>query len=192
MDEAISILRNAGFGYAFQESIQRISDSAGTGDELSFLVIKEMLKDCPDRDSWKKNNYWCSMALNALSGCQSSEALKFIMSYIRKLPENIPFGVIDLLSGILPRFGKFILGPAKELANDPRSALRAVGIQTLCNMYLDGELRDDNNIQLLDDLTKNFSQDSYRTEHHVELVRMALHRASMDNDELVDEFDDLF
>lgn len=170
----IEHLRSLGRGYEFINFMNELTIEASSGDTDALNIFATMLKDCRDQVDWIEKNYWCSMAIRSLANTRTPESLKIIMGFVRKLPDNTPFGAIDLISSLLPVYKKFILGPAKELVkDDKKQAQKAIGLQTLCNLYLEGSLIGDQ-ATYLESLIRNFEPDRYLTQHHVELVRTAI------------------
>ncbi len=177
----VNQLRDMGKGYEFIKTMTILCDVAADGNRNALSILEIMLGECQSQDKWIKANYWCSMAIRSLINTRTPESMKIILGYIRKLPENTPFGAIDLISSLLPVYRQIILGPAKDLAmQSSRSVLKAIGLQTLCNMYLEGSLTGENALHLYK-LIEDFKGDRYLTQHHVELVRS--YRYSLDRAE---------
>lgn len=169
---ALEELESMGQGYTFLNQMMVISDAASRGDSRALQLLETMLERCEEKNAWSKtNNFWCSMTLKALAHSRTPESMKIILGFIRRLPDTTPFGAVDLLSSILPMYSRFIHGPARELLEDKKSAVcRAIGMQTLCNLYIEGSLHGDY-ASFLEKLAKNFQEDRYLTRHHVDLVR---------------------
>lgn len=183
---AIQELEEFGEGYSFVARILQLSSRGADGDTLSVQILNRMLERCETIENWNKNNRWCSLSMKALARTRSPESLKTILGFVRKLPPQVPFGIIDLLGSILPVYNRIIVAKAREMAEDSESETqRAIGIQTLCNMYLEGLLPGDQ-ARHLESLIDAFKKDRYSTEHLTEMVRLA-----MDNRKDVWNLDDL-
>lgn len=177
--DVLSHIESLGKGYEFIKFMNSLTSEARNGNSAALSVLTDMLDHCRRQTDWMQKNYWCSMAIRALANTRTPESLKIIIGFIRKLPDTTPFGAIDLISSLLPLYRKIILGPAKELAGEKKQALRAIGIQTLCNLYLEGSLVGEQ-ANYLQDIVKNFQPDRYLTYHHVELVRTATRSRRME------------
>ncbi len=94
-----------------------------------------------------------------------------LLKFIKSLPPSTPFVFVEFLSKLLPYYGKIIVGPTKELIEFPEnSPQHAIGIQSLCNLFLDGTIGDENLPYLLS-LLEDFQSDIYFSNYLVEMVK---------------------
>ncbi len=160
--------------YEFTVKMTELSDLGRNGDRESTELLIAMLSMCGSRNQWFARNTWCSMAARALIQTRTRESLQFILRFIRDLPDQTPFGAVDLIAGLLPLYGSIITGHAVDLASEGQSEiLRALGIQTLCNMYLEGLLSSEHSAYL-DKIIRSFKGDRYFTQQITEIVRSSM------------------
>lgn len=179
--------------YLFIIEMQKISRKAAGGDSAALNVLRNMLLECRDGSAWRKRGYWCSASLRALIATESDESLKIVTEYIENLSEDITFGGIELISTLLPLYGKKIVPELLSGKRFIKSAPgRAIRIQALCNIYLEGRLnRTESN--KFEKLIKDYKPDRYMTLNLVELARGKLVgvQESIAEDEMADLLNDV-
>jgi hypothetical protein len=186
----IDRLKKLGSGYLLIEEMKRLSSDASQGSEEASLILESMVQECTDPGYFEKNRAYCSSILNALAHSRTSRSMNELLKFVRKLPESMPYGAVDLIAGLLPLYRKIIIAPLREMVqNDTSEIVRAIGLQTLCNMYMDGLLNSED-ARFLKKILDTFSGDSYLTAPLAELTRIALSNISFEyHDEEI--FDDL-
>jgi hypothetical protein len=174
MEQEIRNLEEVCDSYEFSLRLMELSEKGESGDNNSVILLSEMLKQCVGKTEWFSHNRWCSMTLKALMMTRTPESLKIIMQFIRNLPEQMPFGAVDLLSSLLPLYRGIITGHVIQLASEGESeVLRALGMQTLCNLYLEGLLNSDH-VVYLENLMRSYKGDRYFTQQVIDITRSAL------------------
>lgn len=83
----------------------------------------------------------------------------------------MPLTFVEFLAKVLSFFGKIIVGPAKELIEYPSGTPQhAIGIQTLCNLFLEGLLGDEH-LPYLSSLISRFEEDPYFSSYLIDMVK---------------------
>lgn len=173
-DNIIASIKAKEGDHAMVLAMQQLSDSAAAGDAASLEALGEMLEECKSPQAWSKNSRYCSAVIHAVGYSGTLRSMKMLLRYARDLPENIPFGTVDLISSILPTYRRIIMGPIKDLLNEAQDGpARAVAIQTMCNLYLEGSLQG-SETAYLEDVLKSFDSDGYLTQHVADLVRLEM------------------
>ncbi len=140
-------------------------------DKTILENIKIILDNCKTYEDLKKNSYLCSCCIHVLIQSRRPESMYTLIQYIKSLPEFVPITFVEFLGKLLPFFGKIIIGPSKELAEFPSGTPQhAIGIQTLCNLFLDGLLGEEN-YDYLRKLIYDFRNDYYFTDYLIEMVK---------------------
>lgn len=181
VEAKIKQLEGLGSSYLFILEIQRVSRDAAAGDEGALAVLEAMLDDCVPGD-WKTRNSWCSAAVHALANTGSRRALAVLIRHIQKLTPGVAFGPVELIASLLPVFEDEALEPAFEMAASENPPVRAIGLQVLCNFFLEGNLPQ-SGVDRLEELLREFRKDNYLTQHVADLVRFKLARNARAEDE---------
>jgi hypothetical protein len=168
--------------------MQRISRSAAEGDEESNQILETMLAECSGKD-WRTRNHWCSAVVHALANTRADRALTALIRHIQALPGSMAFGPVELIASLLPVFENRALAPAFEMADSENPTIRAIGLQVLCNFYLE-DLLPDNETERLEALLRDFRRDDYMTQHVADLVRFKASRVKPTEDE--NEIEEMF
>ena len=162
-----------GTGYGLIREMQNLSVQAESDDTVLKLLM-DMAVPCLDMSFWKKNGIFCSTILSAIAHTKKTKSMSYLLKFIHKLPEDTALGVVDLISGLMPVYGKIISGPVKEMSsNSENSVTQAIGIQTLCKMALEGTLERDDEDFLLETISR-FRDDVYLTSHIVDLAKSSI------------------
>lgn len=170
-------LEEPGQSFRLGGVIQEVAAQARE-DADTMASLEELLRECEDEDFWRSNSRWGSTVFHTIVRVGNSRSMMLLLSFARRLPEDFPFGPVDLLGNILPLYGHIMIGPAKELVQSDRSAACvAVGVQTLCQLYLDGAISGDN-AQYLQDMIEEFQGDRYLSQYIIELVQTSMYRAT--------------
>lgn len=150
--------------------LRELSSQAAEGDTNSLQVLGLMLKDCEDLATWQHHSRYASGSIHAVAQVKTLKAMQLIIGLVRSLPEGVPAGIIELLASILPEFQRFVMGPVRELVqkNDHSPAF-LVGVQSLCNLYIEGHL-EGADVEYLAERLKGFESGDYITQHIVDLV----------------------
>ncbi len=184
----IEKLRSLGGSYMFDLEIRRLSEAAAQDDAAALETLEQMLRDgCRD---WMKDSYWCSAAIRGLVLSESARSMEIVLDYIKNSSAELPYGVIELFASLLPVYGGAVLPHLREMAKaEEASPIRAVGIQALCNVYLEGRLEGED-LQFLKTTIRDFMPDRYMTHHVVDLV----HSYLVGSQRIVDsnEMDEIF
>lgn len=150
--------------------IESLSSQIANNKEL-LNSIQKILEECRTFEGIKQHSSLCSFCIHILIQSQRPESMFILIQYIKSLDEFIPLTFAEFLGRLLPFFGKIIIGPAKELCQFPRNTPQhAIGIQTLCNLFLDGLLGEENHPYLIE-LIKNFESDPYFSKHLIDMVK---------------------
>lgn len=155
-------------GYQMTRDIEECAELASRMP-IYLTVLQKLLSEFLKNRDWSSPQ--CSRTLHILIHSGTSSSLFFMLEFIKKLPESVPFALVELLGNLLPSYRKIVLGPAKELCEFPMgSPQRAVGIQLLCNLHLEGLLPADN-LNYLASLLASFEVDPFFTDYLVDMVR---------------------
>lgn len=155
-------------GFQMARDIEECAELAAK-TPLYLPVLKSLLNEVLERQDWKSPQ--CARTLHILIRSGTSSSLFTVFDFIKRMPESVPFALVELLGNLLPSYKKIVLGPAKELCEFPQgSPQRAVGIQTLCNLHLE-ELLPPENLNYLASLLSNFEVDPFFTDYLVDMVR---------------------
>lgn len=155
-------------GYQMTRDIEECAELA-TRTPIYLTVLQKLLSESLKNHDWSSPQL--SRTLHILIHSGTSSSLFFVLEFIKKLPESVPFALVELLGNLLPSYRKIVLGPAKELCEFPMgSPQRAVGIQLLCNLHLEGLLPIDN-LNYLASLLASFEVDPFFTDYLVDMVR---------------------
>lgn len=172
----IEHLKSLGGSYQFIEEMTALSERASRGEEEAFATIEEMFESNRTSQAWRENGRMASAVVHALVRTSSSRSMLLLFRFIRSLPSDIPYGTVELLSSLLPSYGPIVIGPTKELCDSHNAPeVRAVGIQTLCNLFLEGKLTATDG-QYLAGILNTFEEDRFQSEHHADLVRLMMKR----------------
>lgn len=181
-------LRDLLGSYRFFAEMQRLSSRAGEGDPEAVATLDSMLNECASDPDWRVKTRWCSAAVRALVSASTEQAMKRVIEYVRSLPDDTPYGMVELLGGLLPGFGQPVLGNLEELAEGASAPARAAGMQALCNFSLEGHLPPEYLERLLARI-KTFEPDHYLTHQMFELVQPG--SLARDTDDLSALFEDV-
>lgn len=172
--EIIESIKNQPGGYHLVRAMQDLSHRAISGEALALEVLQDMLAECQSPECWAHNSQYCSAVIHAVASIGSLRSMQMLLRYARTLPDSISFGTVDLISSVLPTYKRIIMGPIKDLLGENEaSAARAVGIQTLCNLYLEGSLQGEETAYL-EQILLSFDNDGYLTQHVADLVRLEM------------------
>ncbi|MCR9141092.1 MAG: hypothetical protein NXI24_02490 [bacterium] len=190
--EIIGSIKDQAGGYHMVRAMQDLASRAAAGESLAQEVLQDMLTECQSPECWTTNSQYCSAVIHAVASIGSLRSMQMLLRYARALPDNISFGTVDLISSVLPTYRRIIMGPIKDLLGENEaSAARAVGIQTLCNLYLEGSLQGEETAYL-EQILKDFDSDGYLTQHVADLVRLEMaykeKQAAADLDEMLKGF----
>lgn len=173
-EEIIRQVREAGDGYHLVQTMQDLSRQVSAGDGVALEALAEMLHECREPGLWAENGRYCSAVVHAVGHSGALRSMKLLIDFSRALPPAIPYGVVELLAAILPTYRRIIFAPARELVGEAiDTPARAVGLQTLCNLYLDHGLQGDQ-IRQLEEFLRDFERDNYLTENVADLVRLEM------------------
>jgi hypothetical protein len=155
-------------GFQMARDIEECADLASKSP-VYMAVLKSLLNEVLQKQDWTSER--CARILHILIHTGSSSSLFILLDFIKRLPESVPFALVELLGNLLPSYKKIVIGPAKELCEFPHgSPQRAVGIQTLCNLHLE-DLLPSENLDYLASLLTNFEVDPFFTDYLVDMVR---------------------
>lgn len=172
--EIITSIKSQTSGYHLVRAMQDLSHRASTGESLALDALTDMLEECRDPEFWSRSSQYCSAVVHAVASIGSLRSMQMLLRYARALPDHISFGTVDLISSVLPTYKRIIMGPIKDLLGEHEaSAARAVGIQTLCNLYLEGSLQGEETA-FLEQVLQKFDNDGYLTQHVADLVRLEM------------------
>ena len=188
VDAKIKELNELGQSYRFILEMQKISRAAEANDSTALAVLEAMLDDLSGAD-WKNRNHWCSAVIHSAANSRSPRALAALIRHIHRLPKTIAFGPVELIASLLPIFAEEALAPAFEMADQENPPVRAIGLQVLCNFYLEGILPE-SETDRLENLLKDFRRDNYLTQHVADLVRFKRQRNTRTDSE--DEIQEMF
>jgi len=170
----INRIKELGNGYYFIQEMQNLSEQAASGNGDSIKILESMIGECKESSYWKENCRYCSAVINALAHSRTSNSLKIFMKFIEELPEDMPYGAVDLIGGLLPVYKKIILATVKDMAHQSdHKARRAIGMFALSNMALDDDL-EESEMRFLLDLLKNFEGDMYYSENFADIAKSYL------------------
>lgn len=168
--ELQSYLLEIANSYKRYEAIETLSNRISTDKEL-LKSIEDILSECKNFENLKKNNLLCSFCIHILVQSQRPEGMILLIKYIKSLDEFIPTTYVEFLAKLLSFFGKIIIGPTKELIQYPKGTPQhAIGIQTLCNLFLEGLLGEEH-LPYLANLIQDFEEDPYFSNYLVEMVK---------------------
>ncbi|GIX42892.1 MAG: hypothetical protein KatS3mg129_2625 [Leptospiraceae bacterium] len=140
-------------------------------DKTILQSIKDILENCKTFEDLKRNSIICSYCIHILIQSQRPESMYILLQHIKSLPDFMPLKYVEFLGRLLPFFGKIIIGPAKELCQYPKGTPQhAIGVQILCNLFLDGLLGEENFPYLIE-LIRDFEQDPYFTKNLIDMVK---------------------
>lgn len=180
-------LEEPGQSFRLGSVIQEVAAEARSNPEM-MESLDSLLKECKDPDFWRTGARWGSTLFHTIVRVGNSRSMMLLLGFARSLPEDYPFGPVDLLGNILPLYGRIMIGPAKELVRSSSDASEAVGLQTLCQLYLDGVVHGDN-AAYLKALISEFEGDSYLSQNIVELVQNSMQRVNLEESETIDPED---
>ena len=154
--------------------MRELGQLAASGDLVAQKAIEMMLLDCQNLTNWQKKGHYTSAIIHAAAQIKNVKAMQMIVLLVKNLPIGIPSGGIELLAGILPEFRPFVMGPIRDLMKfDENTPAFLVGIQSMCNLYLEGAL-EGSDLNFLADKLDGFVSSDYITSHIVDLVRSEL------------------
>lgn len=180
-------LEEPGQSFRLGSVIQEVAIQARTDGE-TMDSLESLLEPCKDPDFWRSEGRWGSTLFHTIVRVGNSRSMMLLLGFARSLPEDFPYGPVDLLGNILPLYGHIMIGPAKDLVRSRSAASEAVGLQALCQLYLDGVVHGDN-AQYLKELIQGFDGDSYLSQNIVELVHTSMQRASLEEEGAIDPDD---
>jgi len=180
-------LEEPGQSFRLGTVIQEVAAEARNSPEV-MASLESLLEECKDPEFWRTGARWGSTLFHTIVRVGNSRSMMLLLGFARSLPEDYPFGPVDLLGNILPLYGHIMIGPAKELVRSSSDAAEAVGLQSLCQLYLDGVVHGDN-AEYLQNLIDHFEGDSYLSQNIVELVQTSMHRVSLEEKESIDPDD---
>lgn len=170
VQELESYLMEIANSYKKIEVIEDLSNRIHSDKEL-LKSIDLILSECKNFDNLKKRSLICSFCIHILVQSQRPEGMAILIKYIKSLDEFIPNTYVEFLAKILSFFGKIIIGPTKELVQFPKGTPQhSIGIQTLCNLFLEGLLGDEH-LPYLVNLIQDFEDDPYFSSYLVDMVK---------------------
>ncbi|MCS7205836.1 MAG: hypothetical protein NZ853_09070 [Leptospiraceae bacterium] len=171
LEELESIILDASSSFRRYQLIEELSEGISKNRDILNQLYYLLSNKCNSFDNIKANSVLCSSCIHILIQSKRPESLFLLIQYIKSLPVQIPITYVEFLGKLLPFFGKIVIGPAKELTRYPDGTpQKAIGIQILCNLFLDGLLGEENYMYLID-LTQNYQNDPYFTKHLFDLVK---------------------
>jgi len=190
----IERIKTIGTGYDLIEEMRTLSREAEEGNEEAFQILEAMLGECRDPGNWNKHNVYCSAILNALARTGKSRSLQKLVKFVYEMPESMPSAAVALIAALLPLYRQIVVGPARKMILDgDREIVRAVGLQTLCNLFLDGMLEGEDTKFLQQTIT-DFTEDDYFTKNTIDIVRIIFAgqlSTATDDSEFLEHIDDL-
>jgi|YNPMSStandDraft_1061717.scaffolds.fasta_scaffold12805_2 hypothetical protein len=169
-EELENILKNLQSNFNRLEVIESIAQKLKE-DKSVLESIQHILEKSKTYEGFKQNSVIISYCIHILIQSQRPESMFLLIQHIKSLPESIPLKYVEFLGRLLPFFGKIIIGPAKELCQFPMGTPQhAVGIQILCNLFLDNLLGEEN-FSYLVKLINEFEQDPYFSKHLIDMVK---------------------
>jgi hypothetical protein len=170
VEELQNYLKSIHSDYQRYEMIESLADQLRS-DKSILDSIKNILEQCRTFEDLKKNNIICSYCIHILIHSQRPESMYVLLQHIKSLAEFMPLKYVEFLGRLLPFFGKIVIGPAKELCSYPRGTPQhAIGVQILCNLFLDGILGEEN-LSYLIELIQDFESDPYFTKNLIDMVK---------------------
>ncbi len=176
-------LRDLLGSYRFFAEMQRLSSKAAQGDSEAIETLDDMLRECSQDPDWRVQSRWCAAAVRALVAAGTEQARARVVEYVRDLPEETSYGMVELLGGLLPGFGRDVLPDVRELVKSPSVPARAAAVQALCNFYLEGQLPA-SEVDFLREVIRSYEPDRYLTQQLFELVQPGAADAAAGEDEL--------
>lgn len=171
--------------YRLGPEINRIGVDASVNAE-TLEALGELIFECNNREAWLNASGYVSGLVHAMVKAGTSKSMMRLLSFVRSLPDDMPFGAVELIGTTLPSYGKIITAPAKELCEGKFSAsAHAIGIQTLCNLFLD-DLIDGDQADYISGLIENFEQDEFFSSHLVDLAKSKMKNRGIPS---IDELD---
>jgi hypothetical protein len=169
-EEIKQILLEYAGSYRLGPEINRLGVEASSQSE-TLESLGELLSECNSREKWQQASGFVSGLVHALVKAGTSKSMLRLLGFVRSLPDDMPFGAVELIGTTLPSYGKIITGPAKELCTGNFSdSARAIGLQTLCNLYLD-DLIEGDHVNHVAELIQSFEEDEFFSSHLVDLVK---------------------
>ena len=173
VQERIREIKALSQGYHLVQAMRELSGSAAAGDEQALEVLTGMLAECRSAESWARSSSYCSAVVHAVAQTGTLRSMQLLIRCVSEFDEEMPYGAVELFSSILPTYKRIVMGPLKDLIETGPGPARAVGLQSLCNLYLDGQLQGEE-IRYLTGCLKKFTQDDYLTLHVADLVRLEI------------------
>lgn len=187
-DQLKAKLEEPGQSFRLGGVIQEVAAEARKNPE-TMVALETLLSECEDEEFWRHQSRWGSTLFHTIVRVGNSRSMMLLLNFARRLPDDFPFGPVDLLGNILPLYGHIMIGPAKELVQSrASSACEAVGVQTLCQLYLDGAIQGDNS-RYLQDMIHRFEGDRFLSQYIIELVQTSMQRASLEQEDTFDPDD---
>jgi len=150
----------------FVLEMQKLSAEASGGDTDAFDALEKMLKE--KKGVWDNGPYM-SAVFHALSRTNSDRSFAAITDYVENIKTLFPYGAVELISSLISGYGKKAVEPSFQFAASDVLSIRAIGVQTLCALYLEGAA-DEIDVVRIKSLLENYGEDEYLTGHMADLV----------------------
>ncbi len=158
---------------------------ASDGDARAQETLEQLVRSC-DNAAWQTRPRFCSAVTSALIQAGTHRSMLFVMRFLREIPASVPFGAVEMIAAQLPIYGAGLLPTLRSLAQSQEEASRALGIQTLCNMYLEHRLPEADE-EFLREQIQDFEDDRFATGHVAEMVRAEMKARAGEADRFLEE-----
>jgi hypothetical protein len=155
--------------FELASELRSLSMRASESEQEAQETLEQLVRAC-DAKAWESHPRFCSSVTSALIQAGTHRSMLFIMRFLRDIPSTVTFGAMEMMAGQLTIYGASLLPTLRSLAESSEEASRAVGIQTLCNMYFEHKLPHPDE-EFLYSQIKDFKDDRFATGHLAELVR---------------------
>lgn len=154
--------------FEFASRLRDLMERARSGETEAHAQLEALVRAC-DYASWGKHAQYCCAVTSALIQTGTHRSMLLMMRTLTSLPPNVPFGAVELFASNLPVYGENILPTLRGMLDSESEAVRAVAIQTLCNLFLEGRLSE-SDTQFLVGRIENLEPDRFGTDQCAELV----------------------
>lgn len=164
--------------FEFGSRLRDLIDRARDGDGEAHALLESLVRAC-DYASWASHAQYCCAVTSALIQTGTHRSMLLMMRTLNSLPPTVPFGAVELFASNLPVYGENILPTLRGMTESPSDAVRAVAIQTLCNLFLEGKLTEPD-AQLLRARIEKLEPDRFGTDQFADLVKSEMQRKKED------------